>query len=376
MEKPVIGVIGLGTMGLGIAQTFAQAGHSVLATDAIAPARANAAERLAAAIAPRVAAGKLAEAEAAAISARLRVVEDIAGLADCALVIEAVAEDLGVKQALFAEVEAAVKGDCVLASNTSSLSIRAIRDTLARPTQVIGLHFFNPAPVMKLVELVAPAGAEAAGRWARKLTEAAGKTVVEAPDSPGFIVNRCARPYYGEALALLEEGHPPAAIDASLQSVGFRMGPFALIDLVGADINLAATQSLSNAMGGNPRYHIFAALREAVAQGHLGRKSGKGFVTPAPADTALPKDAKQIAARVQAMLVNEACWLVQESGTFHDAIDTAMKLGLNFPRGPFEMLSALGGAKAVLSLLATLEAKAPAALKGRYEPATYLTTLT
>lgn len=375
MDRPVIGVVGLGTMGLGIAQVYAQAGHVVRATDAFAPARANARERLTAGLAPRVKAGKLDAAEAEAIVSRLEVVDGPDGLAGAALVIEAVAEDLAVKQDLFAAVEAAVTGDCVLATNTSSLSVRAIRDPLARPMRVIGLHFFNPAPVMKLVELVVPVGAEEAGARARALTEAAGKVVVNAPDSPGFIVNRCARPFYGEALAMLEEGRDPAQIDAALVAAGYRMGPFALIDLIGADINLAATKSLNAAMGGHPRYHVFAALEQAVAAGRLGRKSGAGFVTPPAEAPALPGDADAIAARVEALLVNEACWLAQESGSARDAIDTALKLGLNFPRGPFGMLDRLGGAKAVLHILTGLRAAAPEALKPRYDPSPYLEAL-
>ena len=375
MDRPVIGVVGLGTMGLGIAQVYAQAGHAVLATDAHAPARATARERLVAALAPRVAAGKLAAAEAEAIAARLQVVDRPEGLAPAALVIEAVAEDLAVKQTLFAAVEAAVAADCVLATNTSSLSVRAIRDPLARPMQVIGLHFFNPAPVMKLVELVVPQGADEAGNRARALTEAAGKVVVDAPDSPGFIVNRCARPFYGEALALLEEGRTAAEIDAAMLAAGYRMGPFALIDLIGADINLAATRSLNAAMGGHPRYHVFAALEQAVAAGRLGRKSGAGFVTPTAGAAAPPADAGSIAARVEALLVNEACWLAQESGAARDGIDTALKLGLNFPRGPFGMLARLGGAAAVLHTLSDLRTAAPEALKPRYDPASYLESL-
>ncbi len=375
MAKPVIGVVGLGTMGLGIAQVYAQAGHVVRATDGYAPARANAQERLAAALAPRVAGGKLAEDEAKAIVARLQVVDGPEGLAGCALVIEAVAEDLTVKQGLFAAVERAVSSDCVLATNTSSLSVRAIRDPLARPMQVVGLHFFNPAPVMKLVELVVPKGAEEAGARARALTEAAGKVVVYAPDSPGFIVNRCARPFYGEAFALLEEGRSATEIDAAMTAAGYRMGPFALVDLIGADINLAATKSLWSAMGGNARYAVFPALANAVAAGRLGRKSGTGFVTP-PGEPALPPaDAEVIAARIEALLVNEACWLAQESGTSQDSIDTALKLGLNFPRGPFEMLTRLGGAAAVLAILKDLAARAPAVLAGRYDAAPYLESL-
>jgi 3-hydroxybutyryl-CoA dehydrogenase len=370
MDKPVIGVVGLGTMGLGIAQVYAQAGHRVLATDAFAPARANAAERLAAALAPRVSAGKLSAEEAEAIVARLHVVEGPEAMAPCAMVIEAVAEDMAAKQSLFTTLAAHVGPACVLATNTSSLSVAAIAAGVPRPERVIGLHFFNPAPVMRLVELIAPAGA--AGTLARTLTEAAGKTVVTAPDTPGFIVNRCARPYYGEALALLEEGRSAAEIDAAMQAAGFRMGPFALIDLIGADINLAATRSMYQAMDNHPRYHSFPALEQAVAANRLGRKTGTGFVTPAGPPTPPPADATQIATRIESLLVNEACWLAA-GGTAPDAIDTALKLGLNYPRGPFEMLHTHGAAK-IRDTLATLRAAAPAALKPRYDAAPYLET--
>jgi 3-hydroxybutyryl-CoA dehydrogenase len=371
MDKPVIGVVGLGTMGLGIAQVYAQAGHRVLATDAFAPARANAAERLAAALAPRVASGKLAAEEAEAIVTRLQVVEGPEAMANCAMVIEAVAEDVAAKQSLFTTLAAHVSPACVLATNTSSLSVAAIAAGVPNPDRVIGLHFFNPAPVMKLVELIAPAGP--AATLARTLTEAAGKTVVTAPDTPGFIVNRCARPYYGEALALLEEGRSAAEIDAAMTSAGFRMGPFALIDLIGADINLAATRSMYQAMDNHPRYHPFPALEKAVAANRLGRKTGTGFVTPAGDATPPPADAAAIATRIESLLVNEACWLAQ-AGTAPEAIDTALKLGLNYPRGPFEMLQTLTPAK-VRDTLATLRAAAPAALKPRYDAAPYLEAL-
>jgi len=364
-----VAVIGLGTMGLGIAQVYAAAGFQVLATDMYAPARETAVQRLTDGLAPRVAAGKMAAVAAAAIVARLQLVENIAALAGAALVIEAVAEDLAAKQALFAQVETA--GDCVLATNTSSLSVQAIGQGLTRPDRLLGLHFFNPAPMMKLVELITPEGtAPEAAALARRLTEAAGKTVVMAPDTPGFIVNRCARPYYGEALALLTEGRTPGDIDAAMTVAGFRMGPFALIDLIGADINLAATRGLSQAMNGHPRYHVFPALVDAVAAGRLGRKSGSGFVigqdAPAP-----PADAATIALRIEATLVNEACYLAQTSATSEADIDTALKLGLNFPRGPFEML-AQHGAGAVRATLAALNAAAPPALQDRYTAAPYL----
>ena len=359
MTLSTIAVVGLGTMGLGIAQVFAQAGHPVLATDAFAPARANARDRLAASLAPRVAAGKLPEAEAAAIVARLTVVEDLDALAPAALVIEAVAEDLAVKQALFQRLEA-LNPAALRATNTSSLRVADMAQGLRHPDRLLGLHFFNPAPVMKLVELIAPDGP--AQTEARALTEAAGKTVITAPDTPGFIVNRCARPFYGEALALLEEGRSAAEIDAAMMAHGYRMGPFALIDLVGADINLAATRSLAQAMGGHPRYHVFEALVAQVASGHLGRKTGRGFVEAAMPP---PADAGWIVARIEAALVNEALWLASSTGTPGASIDTALRLGLNFPRGPFALWA--DRAPAIRATLARLEAAAPPRLKTRYQ---------
>ncbi len=363
--KPVIGVIGLGTMGLGIAQLYAQAGHEVVATDSFAAARASARQRLKDGLDQRVKAGKLAEAERDAILARLIIADDVSGMKDARLVIEAVVEDLAAKQALFAEVERHVAADAVLATNTSSLSVAAIMEKLTHVERGIGLHFFNPAPVMKLAELVLPpAASRKAGDFARDVTASAGKTVIACKDTPGFIVNRCARPFYGEALAMLEEGRSASEIDAAMLKAGYRLGPFSLIDLVGADINLAATKGLSTAMGGHPRYYVFAALAEQVAQGRLGRKSGQGFIHPATPGEA-PADWQQIALRIEAALANEAACLSEESGLAPEDIDTALKLGLNFPRGPFESARAHGLDK-IRATLAELEATAPAHLKRRY----------
>lgn len=363
---PVIGVVGLGTMGLGIAQTFADAGFSVLATDAQEAARNTALQRLDAGLAPLVAKGRMTETARAALTSAVTIVPGPGELGPAALVIEAIVEKLEAKQALFAALEAVLAPDAVLASNTSSLSIAALAAGRQHPGRVLGLHFFNPAPVMKLVELVPHAATSpAALTRARGWATAAGKTVVTAPDRPGFIVNRCARPFYGEALALLEEGIPAERIDAALMAAGYRLGPFALIDLVGADINLAATESLQAAMAGHPRYHVFAALRDQVARGDLGRKTGTGFLYPR---SVTPAEAPAIRDRIEAMLVNEALWLLSEGGTTRAEIDTALKLGLNFPAGPFEMLGRMGPDK-VAALLCALAAAAPPALAGRYASA-------
>jgi 3-hydroxybutyryl-CoA dehydrogenase len=365
-----IGIVGLGTMGLGIAHVYAQAGFTVLATDAHAPTRDSARDRLSATLAKRVTSGKLAEQDREATLSRLTVVPGVDDMAPCDLVIEAIVEKLSAKQALFAGVEMVVSPDAVLATNTSSLSVTAIAGGLAHPGRVLGLHFFNPAPVMRLVELVAHPGTDpVALTLARSVTEAAGKTVIICPDRPGFIVNRCARPYYGEALALLETGRTAPDIDAAMVAAGYPIGPFALIDLIGADINLAATEGLHAAMGGHPRYHVFDALRAQVAGGALGRKAGRGFITtPAPP----PADAAAIALRIEAALINEAAFLHAEGVPKAD-IDTAMTLGLNFPRGPFAALAAHGTAR-ILSTLAALESAAPPHLRTRYLPAPGLDT--
>lgn len=365
-RQMIIGVVGLGAMGLGIAQVYAQAGQVVRATDAVAGARASAPERLAVALAQRVEKGAMTAAERDAVLSRVQVVDRIEDLAPADLVIEAVIEQAAAKRVVFAMLAAVLSPQAVLATNTSSLSVAALAAGLPAPGRLIGLHFFNPAPAMKLVELIGHAGSDAdALTIARHLTEAAGKTVIACPDRPGFIVNRCARPFYGEALALLEEGHTAAAIDAAMVAAGYRIGPFSLIDLIGADINLAATEGLSAAMAGHPRYHVFRSLKEQVAAGRLGRKSGRGFVFPA-AVVAQPDEA--IVRRIEAALVNEAAWLLDEGGVSEAGIDLGLKLGLNFPRGPFEILAAQG-ADTIRATLAACEATSPPHLKGRYLPA-------
>jgi 3-hydroxybutyryl-CoA dehydrogenase len=301
-----------------------------------------------------------------ALIARVAVVSGPEAMGKAGLVIEAVIERLDVKASLLHALEAVVAPDTVLATNTSSLSVASVATGLTHPGRVLGLHFFNPAPVMRLVELIAPPGTDPdATALARRVCEGAGKVVIDAPDRPGFIVNRCARPYYGEALALLAEGRSAGEIDAAMVAAGYRLGPFSLIDLIGADINLAATEGLSTAMDGHPRYHVFEALRAQVARGDLGRKAGRGFVFPASLPPP-PPDAEAIALRIESTLANEGGWLLAEGGTTREGIDTAMTLGLNFPRGPFDAL-ARHGAGRVREVLARLEAQT--SLPGRYAPA-------
>jgi len=273
--RGAVAVVGTGTMGAGIAQLAAVAGHRVLLADADPAAARRAVSAIRDRAGALVAKGRLdLDPEALDLT-----VAAVAGLGDCEYVVEAIAEDLGAKRRLFAELEQVVAPSCVLASNTSSLSPTALAAGLRHPGRVVGLHFFNPAPVMRLVELVcglatAPAVADRAAALARGW----GKTVVRSAATPGFIVNRIARPYYAEAWRLHEEhGIEPAVIDAVLTGAGgFRLGPFALMDLIGHDVNEAVTRSVWTAFGCDPRFTPSLAQRALVDAGWLGRKTGRG----------------------------------------------------------------------------------------------------
>ncbi|PZF84463.1 hydroxyphenylacetyl-CoA thioesterase PaaI [Jiangella anatolica] len=274
-----VGIVGAGTMGAGIAQVAAAAGHEVRIHDAAEGAAAAAVEAIFQRLARLVDKGTMLADEAEDAATRLRPAGPLEDLAGCGLVIEAVAEDLEVKRALFTGLEAVCGPDAVLATNTSSLSVDAIAESLAQPGRVAGLHFFNPAPLLPLVEVVSGARTDPGVADLLVATAAAwGKTPVRAASTPGFIVNRVARPYYGEAFRLLESGRVDAAtIDALLrESGGFRMGPFELADLIGHDVNLAVSRSVWEAFGRDPRFTPSVLQERLVADGRLGRKTGRG----------------------------------------------------------------------------------------------------
>lgn len=272
-------VIGAGIMGAGIAQVAAQAGHPVLLHDAREGAAIEAKAKLAKSLEALVAKGKLTAEAVAQTLARITPVTAIEEAAPVRLVVEAIVEKLDVKRALFRQLEGIVAADCVLATNTSSISVTAIANGLAHPERLVGMHFFNPVPLMKLVEVVsglqtAPAVAEAIF----ELSKVWGKTPVHAKSTPGFIVNRIARPYYAETLALLlEQAATPAVLDACLRAAGFRMGPCELMDLIGHDTNFSVTQSVYEANFYDKRFVPSLVQREMVDGGLLGRKSGQGF---------------------------------------------------------------------------------------------------
>ena len=275
----VVGIIGLGTMGAGIAEVCLAAGHEVLAYDGFADARTRGAERIAKGLARRVEKELMTAADADAALARLAVHEELAGLAGCDIAIEAVAEIPEVKHALFAELGALLRDDAILATNTSALSVTAIAEASGRPSRVVGLHFFNPAPVMRLVEvvrtpLVDPEVLAAAIEFAEGLD----KEAVPCPDTPGFLVNRVLVPMLNDAVrTLAETGVAPEDLDRALKAgAGWPMGPLALIDLIGLDVQMHASQAIAEGLG-EPHFAPHPLLVDLVEQGRLGRKSGAGF---------------------------------------------------------------------------------------------------
>lgn len=286
----VVAVVGTGTMGQGIAQVALVAGHPVRLYDALPGRARQAAEAVGARLDRLTEKGRLDAGARDSAKARLLPAAELSELADAALVVEAVLEQLTVKQELFAALEDIVADDCLLATNTSSLSVTAVAGALRHPGRFVGLHFFNPAPLLPLVEVVSGHATDATAATRAWATAAAwGKTPVRCADTPGFIVNRVARPYYAEALRLYEErAADPATIDAVLrESGGFRMGPFELTDLIGQDVNEAVTRSVWESFFQDAKFTPSLAQRRLVESGGLGRKSGRGWFSyedgaPAP----------------------------------------------------------------------------------------------
>ena len=278
--QTVVAVIGAGSMGAGIAQLAAQSGHAVRLHDAQAGAAAAALTRIGADLDGAVKRGKLDATERDAVLARIAVADGVDALAGCGLMVEAIVERLDVKQSVFRQLEAVLGPDAVFATNTSSISITAVAQGLAHPQRLIGWHFFNPATRMKLVEVIAGVATDPAlVPLMHALSKAWGKTSVDAPNAPGFIVNRVARPYYAEGLRLLAEGLASApAIDRLMREAGgFALGPFELMDLIGLDVNLSVTESVFQATAYDPRYAPHLIQQELVRSGRFGRKTGRGF---------------------------------------------------------------------------------------------------
>lgn len=336
-----IGVIGSGTMGIGIAQIAATAGHEVFLYDNNPDALVHAFSRLESIFNRLIEKGRIEKDAANAILKRVHCVGELAACKDAGLVIEAIIENIDIKKKVFKALETLVAEDCILATNTSSLSVASVASACEHSGRVIGIHFFNPAPLMALVELVPAIQTEVKIlNKAKQLIESWGKITVKAKDTPGFIVNRIARPFYGEALRILEEGLADVAtIDWAMTEIGgFRMGPFALMDYIGHDVNYKVTSSVFKAFYYDPRYKPSFTQKALVDANYLGRKSGKGFYDYA-------KDAKKpeaiqdkeigqkIVDRIVIMLINEATDALFLNIASREDIDLAMTKGVNYPKG-------------------------------------------
>lgn len=332
-----VGVVGAGTMGSGIAQIAAQAGCEVVLVDSSEDALQRSQEKLGKVFARLVEKGRVTSSESESVQQRITRATTLESLAPCDMVIEAIVEDLDIKTTLFQSLEGIVAEDAILATNTSSLSVTALARGCTRPDRVIGLHFFNPAPLMALVEVI-PALQTDADLASHALAQMAawGKSPALAKDTPGFIVNRVARPFYSEALRILEEGIASVEdIDASLRAQGFRMGPFELMDLIGHDVNYAVTSTVHAAFYGDSRYRPSHTQRQLVAANWLGRKRDRGFYTYEGGIRQGNEGqcVEGVAERILAMLMNEAADAVFWQVASPADIDTAMQKGVNYPKG-------------------------------------------
>ena len=357
-----IGVVGAGTMGAGIAQVAATNHHEVFLYDAFPKQLKKAEEGLKKILFRQVEKNRMTQKEVDELLSRIHFEEDLLHFKECGFVIEAVVENPDVKKDVFSRLEAIVPKNCILASNTSSLSIASISSALKKPERFLGVHFFNPAPLMKLVEIIPGIATNSdITQQTHQLIEGWGKVTVAAKDTPGFIVNRVARPFYGEALRIYEEGIAGVAtIDWAMKELGgFRMGPFELMDLIGHDVNYEVTTTVFEAFYFDPRFKPSFAQKRLVEAGWLGRKSGRGFYQYGEnAKNAAPDTDKELGSeilnRILVMLINEACDAVfMNIGSIKD-VDLAMKNGVNYPKGLLKWADEIGLEK-VLSQLHALQ---------------------
>ena len=335
------GIIGSGAMGSGIAQVLASAGHKVAIFDTNPAALDKAKVSLKSSFDKLAEKGKLTAEQSAQYLGNISYIQALHDLKDAHLIIEAIIEDLSVKQQVFRDIEGVVSTDCILATNTSSLSIASIAAACSTPERVIGIHFFNPAPLMALVEIIpAVQTREGLAAEVKSWVSSWGKLPVITKDTPGFIVNRVARPFYSEAIRIYEEGVADCAtIDAAMTNIGgFKMGPFTLMDFIGHDVNYRVTESVFSAFFYDPRFKPSLSQKRLFEAGFLGRKTGRGFYNYAEG-AELPKAnedvalQQKIADRILAMLINEAADALFLNIATREDLETAMTKGVNYPKG-------------------------------------------
>jgi 3-hydroxybutyryl-CoA dehydrogenase len=369
----IVGVLGAGAMGTGIAQVALMHGHPVILVDNDHAALERAKTNMRHAIQREVEKGR---AGPEAIAYTLETTDRLDALGPSGLVIEAIVERIGAKHDAFRALSGIVADDCVLATNTSSLSIAAIASAATNAERVLGVHFFNPAPILPLVEIVPWLGtAPSVMSETRALVDSWKKTTVVASDTPGFIVNRVARPFYGEALRIADEGIADCAtIDAAMRELGgFRMGPFELMDFIGLDVNLAVTRSIFEALGFDPRYRPSLTQQRLVDAGMLGRKAKRGFFdyrggAREPEPLVDREVGERVFDRILSMLINEAIDAVHWRVASPADIDLAVTKGVNYPKG----LLAWGDERGLDHVLEALVALQTEYGEDRYRPSVLL----
>ncbi|MGE5400427.1 MAG: 3-hydroxyacyl-CoA dehydrogenase NAD-binding domain-containing protein [Ignavibacteriales bacterium] len=358
MKTLRVGIAGAGTMGQGIAIAAAIKDHEIILYDIDPVSLENAGGEIQKTILRQKEKGLISDEQSHAAQGLIHYTCELKDLSNCGIIIEAAFEDLNIKKQIFSELEAVVSSHTILASNTSSLSIASIAAASKVPSRVIGMHFFNPAHLMQLVEIVP--GLNTIDSTVERTVEIArswDKIPVIAKDTPGFIVNRIARPYYGEALRILEEGNADVAtIDWAMREAGgFRMGPFELMDLIGNDVNYKVTETVFENFYFDPRYRPSIIQKRYVEAGLLGRKSGRGFYDyspqakrPEPVKDAI--NAQEIWFRIISMIINEACDALFLKVASVKDIDLAMTKGVNYPKGPLSWADEIGPDKVLVML--------------------------
>ena len=350
MNRSKIGVLGAGTMGQGIAQVAAQAGHRVVLVDVNELSLEKAKVNFEKVYLRLVEKGKLSKEQMIDVLNRVSYSASIESFFNCGLVIEAIIEKLEIKHQVFRELESVVLDECILASNTSSLSIASIGSVLKKSDRIIGIHFFNPAPLMPLVEIIPSVQTSTETlQFSKLLIDSWEKMGVVTKDTPGFIVNRVARPFYGEALRIYEEGIADfSTIDWAMTEIGgFKMGPFTLMDYIGNDVNYAVTESVFSSFYYDPRFKPSLTQKRYSEAGFYGRKTGRGYYDYSENLNPIEPDknfevGKQIFERIIVMLINEAYDALFMNVATKEDIEIAMTKGVNYPKGLFAWAKELG----------------------------------